>query len=168
MLSGLSSMAGEGRHSDDADCASKLSLFFRSHFFIPNKLHIFTYRFIKHRVMRKLLFMISFLFLTASAFAHLPASAAEEVYSNPLLKEFMVYPNPTSGALTLTMETFGETQTLQLKVYSLIGQEMYTESISPFAGVKQLSLDLSKFPKGIYMVEVTNGERSKMKRVSVI
>jgi Secretion system C-terminal sorting domain len=118
--------------------------------------------------MKKLLYIIPFLFLSASAFAHLPASATEEVYGNPLLKDFTVYPNPTSGAVTLTMETWGESLTLELKVYSLIGQEMYTESLSPFSGIKQVSLDLSKFPKGIYMVEVTNGERTKMRRVSVI
>jgi hypothetical protein len=118
--------------------------------------------------MRKLLFILPFLFLSLGASAHLPSSATDEVYANTFLKEFAVYPNPTSGALTLTMETFGETQSLQLKVYSLIGQEMYTETISPFAGLKQISLDLSKFPKGIYMVEVSNGEKTKMKRVSVI
>ncbi len=118
--------------------------------------------------MRKLLFILPFMFLTVSAFAHLPMSATEAVYGNPLLKEFSVFPNPTSGALTLTMETFGETQTLQLKVYSLIGQEMYSESISPFSGYKQVSLDLSRFPKGFYTVEVSNGEKIRSKRISVI
>ena len=118
--------------------------------------------------MKNLLYIFTFLLLSVSAFAHLPTSATEEVYSNPLLKDFTVYPNPTTGALTLTMETWGETQTLQLKVYSLIGQEMYSEALSPFAGTKQISLDLSKFPKGFYTVEVTNGEKTKMKRVSVI
>jgi hypothetical protein len=118
--------------------------------------------------MRKLLYIIPFLFLSVGAFAHLPSVAVEEVYAPTFLKEFSVYPNPTSGALTLTMETFGETQTLQLKVYSLIGQEMYSEAISPFSGYKQISLDLSKFPKGIYMVEVSNGEKIRLKRVSVI
>lgn len=106
--------------------------------------------------------------LSLGVFAHLPGSSTDEVYANPFLKEFTAYPNPTSGALTLTLETFGETQSLQLKVYSLIGQEMLSETISPFAGVKQVSLDLSKFPKGIYMVEVSNGDKFKMKRVSVI
>jgi hypothetical protein len=118
--------------------------------------------------MRKLLFILPFMFLTASAFAHLPKSVTEEVYAGTLLKDFSVYPNPTSGALTLTMETFGETQTLQLKVYSLIGQEMYSEAVSPFSGYKQITLDLSKFPKGIYMVEVSNGEKSRSKRVCLI
>lgn len=118
--------------------------------------------------MKKLLLIFSFFTLTLSAFAHLPASEVGEVYAYSFLKEFSVYPNPTTGALSLTIETFGETQNLQLKVYSLIGQEMYNQKLSPFSGVKQVSLDLSQFPKGIYMVEVSNGEKSKMKRVSVI
>jgi hypothetical protein len=109
-----------------------------------------------------------FLLLSAGVFAHVPASVTDAEYANPFLKEFSVYPNPTSGSLTLTMETFGETQALQLKVYSLIGQEMYSEALSPFNGVKQVSLDLSKFPKGIYMVEVSSGDKSRIKRVSVI
>jgi hypothetical protein len=118
--------------------------------------------------MKKLLYILPFLFLSVGAFAHLPSSASEGEYATTFLKEFTVYPNPTSGSLTMTMETFGETQSLQLKVISLIGQEMYTETISPFAGFKQISLDLSKFPKGIYMIEVSNGEKARMKRVSVI
>ena len=118
--------------------------------------------------MKKFLLIFSFLTLTLSVFAHLPANVDIEVYSSPFLKEFSVYPNPTTGALKLTIETFGETQNLELKVFSLIGQEMYSERLSPFSGLKQVSLDLSQFPKGLYMVEITNGEKSKMKRVSVI
>jgi hypothetical protein len=119
-------------------------------------------------MMKKLLLILPFLFLTVAASAHAPASVTMEVVNNTLLKEFSVYPNPTTGSLTLTMETFGETQTLQLKVISLIGQEVYSETLSPFSGYKQISLDLSKFPKGFYLVEVSNGEKSRLKRISVI
>lgn len=120
--------------------------------------------------MKKLLYILPFLFLAQGLLASQTGLEPDEVYAAQptFLKEFTVYPNPTSGQLTLTMETFGESMSLQLKVYSLIGQEMYSETISPFAGSKQISLDLSKFPKGIYMVEVSNGDRFKSKRVSVI
>ncbi len=118
--------------------------------------------------MKKLVLIFSFVTLTLSAFAHLPANAAVEVYASPFLKEFTVFPNPTTGSLSLTIETFGETQNLELNVYSLIGQEMYSEQLSPFSGARQVKLDLSQFPKGLYMVEITNGDKSKMKRVSVI
>lgn len=106
------------------------------------------------------------LMLSVSAFAHTPESA--EDFGQPFLKEFAVYPNPTSGALTLTLEVLESTKPLQLKVYSLIGQEMHSEVITPFSGVKKMQLDMTRFPKGIYMLEISNGDKSRIKRVSVI
>ena len=106
------------------------------------------------------------LLLTLSVFAR-PSGYVDDLGS-PFLKEFTVYPNPTSGAVTITIETLSETSDLQMKVYSLIGQEMYSESFTPFNGTKKFTLDLTRFPKGIYMVEISDGEKSRMKRVSVI
>lgn len=117
--------------------------------------------------MRKFLPILVLLVLTLTAFAR-PAGPAGDLGS-PFLKEFTVYPNPTNGALTVTLETLGtESGEMQLKVFSLIGQEMYTETVSPFSGVKRLSLDLTKLPKGIYMIEISDGEKSRIKRVSII
>jgi Secretion system C-terminal sorting domain len=130
-------------------------------------LHVQIHKIILRKV-KKVLFIVSFLLASMGGYAKLPSSVSDEVYAPPFLKEFNIYPNPTSGLLTLTMETFGETQSLEMKVYSLIGQEMYHESISPFAGFRQISVDLGKFPKGIYMLEISNGEKSKSKRISVI
>lgn len=104
--------------------------------------------------------------LSLSAFASQPADA--DFMGQPFLKEFAVYPNPSSGAITLTIETFEAESALQLKVYSLIGQEMMKETLSPFEGAKQMRLDLTHLPKGIYMVEISNGEKSRIKRISII
>jgi len=116
--------------------------------------------------MRLVLAILFSTFLSLSAFAHLPASDVD--YGQPFLKEFTIYPNPTSGAVTLTLEpTESLNSPMTLKVYSLIGQEMMKESISPFTGIKKVRLDLTHLPKGLYMVEVTSGEKSRVKRVSV-
>jgi hypothetical protein len=118
--------------------------------------------------MKKILPLLLMMLLSVSAFAYTPGAWAEEEVGTPFLKEFSVYPNPTTGLLTLTLETIDENRPLQLKVYSLIGQEMYTETVLPFNGVQKVQLDLTKFAKGIYMVEVSNGDKSRIKRVSVI
>lgn len=116
--------------------------------------------------MRLLLAIFFTTILSLSALAHQPAGFEE--FSSPFLKEFTVYPNPTSGAITLTLEPVENTnRPMSLKVYSLIGQEMMTQTISPFSGIKKVSLDLSTLPKGIYMLEVSNGDKSRIKRVSV-
>ncbi len=116
--------------------------------------------------MRVLLAIFFTTILSPSAFAFSPSSVEE--YATPFLKEFTIYPNPTSGAITLTLETMeAVNQPMELKVYSLIGQEMMKETINPFSGVKKVQLDLSQLPKGLYMVEVSSGDKSRIKRVSV-
>jgi len=113
--------------------------------------------------------LYSFLFailLSVASFASGPAD--EFMGSDPFLKSFTVYPNPTSGQITLSFETINADQPVQFKVYSLIGQEMYSESILPFSGPQKLEFDLSKYPKGMYVVEISNGKKAKVKRVSVI
>lgn len=118
--------------------------------------------------MRKFLSILTMMMLTVSVFAHFP-DASESDMAPHFLKEFKVYPNPSTGAVTLTLETLSETSApLQLRVYSLIGQEMHTEMLSPFSGVKKMQLDLTKFPKGIYLLEISNGDKSRIKRLSVI
>jgi hypothetical protein len=117
--------------------------------------------------MKKIVPLILMMLLSMSMFAHTPGSWAEDL-SQPFLKEFSVYPNPTTGQVTLTIETIDENSVLDLKVYSLIGQEMYSETLTPYNGVRKVSLDLTKFAKGIYMVEVSNGEKQRTKRVAVI
>jgi hypothetical protein len=117
--------------------------------------------------MKKLVPLLLMMLLSMSVFAHSPSGWADD-FSQPFLKEFSAYPNPTTGQLTLTLETIDENSPLELKVYSLIGQEMYTESLTPYNGIRKVQLDLTKFPKGIYMLEISNGQKSRIKRVAVI
>ena len=91
-----------------------------------------------------------------------------EGMAQPFLKEFSVYPNPTSGHITITLEAIDETRSLELKVYSLIGQEMMQERIPSFSGSQKMEINLSTLPKGMYMIEISNGEKTRIKRVSVI
>ncbi len=116
--------------------------------------------------MRILPVIFFFVFLSSDSFAY-PSSGAED-HTPPFLKEFTIFPNPTSGEVTLTLETTDPiSAVMTLKVYSLIGQEMMKESINPFVGTKKVQLDLGNLPRGLYMVEISDGDRSRIKRVSV-
>ena len=58
--------------------------------------------------MKKVLPLLLMMLLSVSAFAYTPGAWAEEEAGTPFLKEFSVYPNPTTGLLTLTLETIDE------------------------------------------------------------
>lgn len=73
--------------------------------------------------------------------------------------QFTVYPNPNSGSFTLRIDSESENDIL---VFDLMGklvfQKMKTNEPSHV-------INLSGFPKGIYLVQVTSGTRSMVKRV---
>lgn len=98
----------------------------------------------------------------AGPFADQPGSA-------PFLEVYTVSPNPaTGGFVTVTFKAIDDQKPLQIRVSNLIGQEMYREEVTPVGGEQKMRLDLSSYPKGIYMIEMTDGANSRIKRVSVI
>lgn len=115
--------------------------------------------------MRVLSTLLLALFISIGVFASGYEDMAGPAGQDPFLKEFSVYPNPSAGLLTISLEAFDNDQSLTLKVYSVIGQEMQSQRIAPFRGSKSLKMDLTKLPRGVYMVEVSNGKQSNSKRV---
>ena len=114
------------------------------------------------------LFLIGCLFSVQVSSAGLDGIGSGGSDYPEFLKEFSVYPNPTLGSVTLTIRATDPNEALTMKVYNLIGQEMDSEFLTPYNGIRQIEFDLGKYPKGIYMIEISNGKESKVKRVSLI
>lgn len=108
------------------------------------------------------------LLLSSAALAEAPATSYESIIGEPFLTEFNVYPNPTNGPIAISYEATDPTQVMNLKIYNLIGQEMYKESFAPASGIRKVELQLDDYPKGIYMIEISDGQKKRIKRISVI
>ena len=118
----------------------------------------------KLQQMRKyLLILFSFVLIGVSQ-----AGLEDGIAGDPFLKEFSVYPNPSTGDFTVSMSSLDPNARLSLKVYSIIGQEMYSMEVNPFNGIQKVNLNLDKLPKGVYMVEISNGVQAKTKRITLI
>ena len=76
--------------------------------------------------------------------------------------EFQIYPNPSEDIFTITF-TSKEKQNLQLRVLSLLGVEVYTESLESFVGNYSKQIMLGKYPKAIYflVIETEDGVINK-------
>ena len=84
--------------------------------------------------------------------------------SNLDLARFEVGPNPNSGLFNLSFDLPSEGNT-QIRVLDLNGEEIYRESLGNFTGSYNKDFDISKFAKGVYFLQITQGDRAFTKKV---
>jgi len=73
-----------------------------------------------------------------------------------------IYPNPTSGKLVISeIETLGNK--FKVDVVDFQGKIIYSSVYSDFGN--KISLDLSTFPKGLYLIRLSNNEATYQKKV---
>ncbi|MFN8394613.1 MAG: T9SS type A sorting domain-containing protein [Bacteroidia bacterium] len=75
-----------------------------------------------------------------------------------------LYPNPSSGMVTLKWEGSAETE-LELRVVNLSGQIVHKAHLPVQHGASTSEMDLRSLPGGVYIVEVSDGLRVHHKRL---
>ncbi len=76
---------------------------------------------------------------------------------------FQVAPNPSDGIFQLNWEMVPTNATIT--VHNALGQRLFEQSL---VGQQEFILDLSGHPKGLYWVRLQIGERSAVKRITMI
>jgi len=111
------------------------------------------------------MWILTILFL-ASAGSQLHAQAGIKSRSrmdDPAVT-FNVFPNPNTGKFTVTVKDPEESY--HINVYNLIGQMVYHWE-SDDASSTTLEINLSKQPKGVYLVELDTERANMIKKVLV-
>lgn len=72
-----------------------------------------------------------------------------------------VYPNPTSGKLTVLVHS-QEQQQLCIQLFDFLGKPL---QVLPFQDQRKIEIDLSSLPDGIYLIRCIHGETTKAVKV---
>ena len=73
------------------------------------------------------------------------------------ISNMSIYPNPSNGLFTLELNSNVSTD-LEINILNIMGQVAYTENLSSIYGRYKKQLDLIEFSKGVYMLQLKNGE----------
>jgi hypothetical protein len=88
------------------------------------------------------------------------AGVEEVIETNLQDKFFKVYPNPTTGMFNLELSEI--TSTITVEIYGLMGEQVLRQEVS---GYQLYEFDLSRQPRGIYIIRVLNGDEIGVERV---
>lgn len=81
------------------------------------------------------------------------------------LDEFNYYPNPSNGKFTLQFKA--DKRPTEVKVMGVDGKTVYLESIQSFEGTYNNEIDLSKQKKGIYLLQILQGNKAVNKKIVI-
>ncbi len=75
--------------------------------------------------------------------------------------EVTIHPNPATGVVNISL--WKSTSGISLKIINMTGQRVYTRSYP--ASFTNFNIDLSFIPKGVYMLQLTDGKRKHSQKL---
>ncbi|MEO8150644.1 MAG: T9SS type A sorting domain-containing protein [Bacteroidia bacterium] len=70
----------------------------------------------------------------------------------------VIYPNPSSGFITLTFNQVIQSK-VSIEIYNLTGERVYTKEVKVESNSNSFNLDLSPLAKGVYTVKYQTGDK---------
>ncbi len=103
-----------------------------------------------------------FLFLMQYALADPPEDSIQGSFV-----KITIFPNPSpDGIFTVRLTRKAATQPIKLRVFNILGEEILSKEIAAEVLYIETELTLTSFPKGAYMLEITEGNEKQSRRLS--
>jgi hypothetical protein len=95
-----------------------------------------------------------------------PADQKKEVKSSVDDQSISVFPNPSNGIITISLEGFDGIKA-DLRITNVIGNIVYREVLQDPSQHYVKTLDLNKLAKGLYYVKLETPSYSEVKKVII-
>ena len=87
-------------------------------------------------------------------------------YNNPTCSGFNIYPNPSRNQMNI--EFINPAKPINISITTTNGQKVYSKTIRNLpANIKVENINLSGFSKGIYFVQIQNGNNTETKKLII-
>ncbi|MFH1319235.1 MAG: T9SS type A sorting domain-containing protein [Bacteroidota bacterium] len=83
-----------------------------------------------------------------------------------LINSFKIFPNPNTGELTIEIE-LKELLDIELKVFSILSQEIFAEKIEDISGNYSKRINLTGHPTGIYNLQILMENKMISKKIII-
>ncbi len=80
--------------------------------------------------------------------------------------QVQVFPNPASTSAAISFKV-DQNEKMTLTIMEINGKVISTETIDAMEGINLHDMDLSNYPKGLYMIQLTGGGKTTTKRLAV-
>ena len=77
----------------------------------------------------------------------------------------IIYPNPSNGNMTINYKGDSDTDHLLVRIINVNGQIVYSDDRQHFTGDYKHSVDLSKEPKGVYLLQLITNKENMSKQL---
>ena len=89
----------------------------------------------------------------------------DEVLEKETVASLHVYPNPVSNQLTIDLVSEYDLTNVNVNIYDLTGKVLIQLQVDLAIGSNQIPIDVSKLPKGTYLVNINNGVNSQYAKI---
>ncbi|MBL0310698.1 MAG: T9SS type A sorting domain-containing protein, partial [Bacteroidetes bacterium] len=94
------------------------------------------------------------------------ATAIKSPKTNVL--DFNLFPNPSSGNVSLAINAMEANRNAYIRIYNLIGETIYSRNVSLESGLNRTQIELGGLSNGFYFVEVVSGGTSQAQKLSIL
>ena len=88
------------------------------------------------------------------------------ILENDLKSNVRVYPNPNNGVFSITLNS-DSTNDISVTIHSLLGQQVYNKSYANMQSVFYKEISLDNIQSGVYLLQISNGIDSNIKRMII-
>jgi hypothetical protein len=93
-----------------------------------------------------------------------PGVAPIRLEGGSAINNLEVYPNPSKDIFNVSFVS-EDVQNLEVRVLNMVGELVYTEGLEQFIGEYTKSINMSKYTKGVYFLEITTNNGVVNKKI---